>query len=235
MREWLRTRGREIVSLLSDLGGALAFVVSAAGLISAAVVGTILVALDVVPQPFFELLVLGVALLAAGVTLHLLRGRLAPPPRPALDPAAARAENPHPQAGVPQRVHDDAEAERESEAKISSRRRALRSIREELLDNRQRVQRAGENDTDRIHELTRDQWTANEDVLLEMPDPEPHAAAREAYREIAGIKGTRYSFNPHLGLWEEKDFPGQLLETDVSTTLEAIDIAAEKLRLAESD
>jgi hypothetical protein len=56
--------------------------------------------LDAFPQPFFTLLVLGVALLAAGLVLHFLRERLSPPPSvpsppPSPNPTRIRRRRPH--------------------------------------------------------------------------------------------------------------------------------------------
>lgn len=63
----LRTRARAILTFLADLGGALTFVALAAGLIAAAVSGAVLAAWTAFPQPYFTLLVAGVAFLAVGV------------------------------------------------------------------------------------------------------------------------------------------------------------------------
>jgi hypothetical protein len=129
--DWARTRGRTILSFLSDLGGALAFVTLAAGLIVAAITGAALLAWTALPQPFFALLVIGIALLAAGLVLHFLRGPLTPPVRPQQVQAAAEAaDNPYSRAALLQRQQEEEkreEAEREEAAKI---RRATRRIRE---------------------------------------------------------------------------------------------------------
>ncbi|HSC21122.1 MAG TPA: hypothetical protein VLC07_05285 [Solirubrobacterales bacterium] len=232
MRDWFRTQGRHFLSLLADLGGALAFVVAAIGFTAAAVVGTLLVLVDVFPQPFLTFLVLAAALGATGMALHLLRGRLAPPARPVAAPPTP-VENPYSQAAVLQKQHAEEQADKNAEENVLERRRALRQIREELRDNRRCVQRAGEGETDEIRQLTSERWTAHEKVLLDLADPEPHSAAREAYREIGGIEQSQLSYNPAGGYWEQNDIPSTPLQTDIQTALEAIDDAVNKLSAAE--
>jgi LPS O-antigen subunit length determinant protein (WzzB/FepE family) len=137
MRGWLRTRGRALLSFLSDVGGALAFSVFAVGLIVAAITGTVLLLVDAFPQPFFTLLVLGMALLAAGLALHFLREPLAPSkatvPPPSAHPAS---DNPYSRAAALQRQHEDDKAKTEARNRLLEERRAIRRVREELLDNK---------------------------------------------------------------------------------------------------
>lgn len=194
MSNWLHKRSRDLLSLLSDLGGALGFVAAAAALIAAAVAGSALLALEVFPQPFLSLLVLGIALLAAGLTLHFLRGRLTPPPRSAAAPRMTPSQPPD-EAHVVGRVIDGnpyshtAALQREHEIRT---RKSLRRIREELRDDRRRVQRAGEGDLHEIRQIRSQAWREEEETLLELTDPEPHSASRQAYRELEGIQDVIY-------------------------------------------
>jgi hypothetical protein len=182
MRQWLGTRGRALLSFLSDLGGALVFVTAALGLIAAAVVGAVLFALTAFPQPFFTFLVLGVGLLVAGLTVHFLRDRLAPEPQQA--PAVGVKRNPYSDAILAQRQHDEAkraQAEREQALKL---RRAVRRITEELRDNLALLER----DDVFWEEGYRDShWREEQTVLLDHHDAAPYQAAREAYRRIGGV------------------------------------------------
>lgn len=232
MRDWLQTRGKAFLSLLSDLGGALGFVVFAVALIAAAVSGTVLLALEVFPQPFLGLLVLGVGLLAAGLALHFLQDLLAPPARATTSvslqqPDEAHAGggiakgSPYSQAAALQRQHEGAKA-----------RKAIRRIREELLDNRRHVQRASEGDMSQIQQISSRAWHKEEETLLELPDPQPHSSARQAYRELEGIREVLY-IRKSLTTLRLRSKPRELLETDVHTTFEAIDEAVEKLNEAE--
>ena len=232
MRKWLQTRGRASLSLLSDIGGALALVVFAASLLLAAVAGAALLTLDVFPQPFFTLFVLGMASLGGGLTLHFLRPALT-----RTSTADAQAVRPlsgfDSEAAALRRQHDEAKADEEARNRMLSERRALRRVREELLDNRNRIQRAHDGDTEEVHHLTSQHWRESETVLLELEDPVPHAKARQAYRAIEVIQNTQYirDFdNPNVLV--RRDFPGELPGDDVRRAIDAIDGAAKSLTAA---
>lgn len=236
MREWLKTRGREILALLSDIGGALALVVFAASVIVAAVVGAALLMLDVFPQPFFTLFVLGMASLAAGLTLHFLR--------PALTPASTASkqapvvtpelDSPYSKAAALQRQHDDAKAKEEERTRVLAERRALRWVREELLDNRHRITRAAEGEIEELHQLTDQHWKECEATLLELENPLLHAKARQAYRKIESIEHTQYTRDPgDPSFLILRDFPAELPAGEVQSALEAIDAAHKSLAAEE--
>ncbi len=233
MRAWFHARGRKLLSLLSDLGGALSFVVLAVGFIAAAVAGTVLFAIEVFPQPFLSILVLGIALLAAGLALHFLRSYLAPSPveiapslSAPLQEAAATSwtgsDNAYSRAAAMQRQHDDVEA-----------LKALRRVREELRDNRRHVQRASEGNIGQIRQISLQAWGECEEILLGLPSSTPHSFARHAYRELEGIQDVLYIRESRTTLSLRRQ-PKDLLETDVHTTLEAIDGAIERLSEAEA-
>ena len=142
-------------------------------------------------------------------------------------------DNPYARAAAAQRQHVEKKALDEAAERVRNVRRALRLVREELLDNRRFLQRIHEDEVDKIHQLTFEQWEKQENVLLELEDPEPHSLTREAYRGIAGVKDFEYAYNPHTGFWEKKDFPEPVLNTDVYMALEAVDAAVESLSAAE--
>lgn len=234
MGNWLQTRGRKILSLLSDIGGALALVVLATGLIAAAIAGAVLAVTTAFPQPYLTLLVLGIALLAAGLALHFLRNAFpsaksgAAPDLTAPLHEASRtsqprpgASNPYSQAAAMQRRHDNSEE-----------RKALRRVREELRDDRRHVQRAHEGDIRQIQQISFQAWFKDEETLLAMADATPHSAARHAYRELGGIQDVLYIRESASTLRLRKQ-PKDLLETDVHTTYEAIDAAVERLSAAD--
>lgn len=237
MQKWLQTRGRAILSLLSDVGGALAFVVVAAGLLAAAVVGAALVTLDLFPQPFLTLFILGVALLAAGLVLRFLQGPLtpvaapAPPPLPQTSPGV---DNPYSRAAALQRQHNEGKAQEEERSRVLAERRALRWVREELLDNKHRINRAADGDLEELHHLTGQHWQECEATLLEIENPLPHAKARQAYRKIESIENTQYTRDPgNPRILVPRDFPADLPASDVQSVIEAIDAAAKSLSAEE--
>lgn len=181
---WLRTRGRAILAFLADLGGALTFVALAAGLGAAAISGAVLAAWTTFPQPYFTLLVVGIAFLAIGMALHFLREPLSPPP-PKEHPAP-QVRNPYSDAAALQRRHDEkaeAEAQREAAANL---RRATRRIREELLDNKHVTQRIPTN-KDELLALSFDSWRSEKAALLDQDDPKPYELASAAYREVSSL------------------------------------------------
>jgi len=195
MVEWLRTRGRAILALLADLGGALVFVTTAIGLIVAAIAGAVLVALTAFPQPFLTLLVSGIALLAMGLALHFLRGPLSPPQRSPQTPvASAPVPNAYSQAAALQHQHDEKAREDAAREDAANLRRATRRIREELLDNKHVVERVP-GDVEELLALRFNAWEREETCLLDQDDPKPHEMASAAYREIRGLLRGRVAAN----------------------------------------
>ena len=120
-----------------------------------------------------------------------------------------------------QRRHDQGKA-----------RKAIRRIREELRDNLRHVQRADEGEIRQIEQISFRAWLNEEETLLEMVNPVPHSCARAAYRELEGIQDVLYIRESRTTL-TRRNQPRDLLETDVATTLEAIDEAVQKLGEAE--
>ena len=193
--DWAKTRGRAVLSFLSDLGGALAFVTLAVGLIVAAVTGAALLAWTALPQPFFALLVMGIAMLAAGLVLHFLRGPLTPPVRPQRVQAAAEAaDNPYSRAALLQRQHDEEKGEEAEREEVTKIRRATRRIREELLDNDHAIQRLPHN-LEELLAIRFEAWKSEQSTLMDQDDPTPHQLASAAYREIQGLLRGRVGEN----------------------------------------
>ena len=148
--------------------------------------------------------------------------------------AVAVEVSPYSHAALLQRQHDETAQEERERERIVNVRRAFREVREELRDNRLLVQRVGEGETDAIHELTATKWDLYEGTLLDIEDSEPHSAVRDANRELARIQDTQYTRdpeNPRVSV--RRDFPSDPLETDIATTLEAIDKAIKALDKAE--
>jgi hypothetical protein len=221
MREWLQTRGRGLLSLLSDVGGALAFVVAAIALVVAALTGTVLLLLDAFPQPFFTMLVLAMALLAAGLALHLLRGRLAPPPSTSAPlPSAAQSSNPYSQAAALQRRRDQAKVAAEDRDRLLKERRAIRRVREELLDNMHVLARIP-GDQSELLSLRFHAWSSQETTLLELDDPAPHLDASAAYRELYGLCRGRVGDDEMGGQYTYGDRPNR-------AEIAAVEVAIEK-------
>jgi protein-tyrosine-phosphatase len=219
----------------------LALVVGGVALIAAAVAGVIFLAVDAFPQPYLTFLILGAALLGAGLALHFLRGRLTPParPQPATPavpsmPTMRGADNPNARAAALQQRHETKQAVEEKHQRALAVRRAVRQVREELFDNRDRVVRASEGELDQIRYFSVREWHENEEALLALPDPGPHAATRQAYRELAIIENTQYIRDPTnsqvMTLRKQPLVPG---DTAIDRTLAAIDEAASSLDAAE--
>jgi len=232
MRKWLQTRGRGLLSFLSDLGGALALVVAAIALVVAALTGTVLLLLNAFPQPFFSMLVLAMALLAAGLALHFLRGRLAPPPpTPAPPPPAARSSNPYSQAAAMQTRHDQEKAAAEERDRLLEERRAIRRIREELLDNMHVLDRISGNQGELLS-LKFLAWNSQESTLLELDDPAPHLDASAAYRELYGLCRGRVGDDEMGGQYTYGDQPSG---AEITAAKVAIDKASATLFQAAGD
>jgi hypothetical protein len=232
MRGWLLTRGRALLSLLSDAGGALAFVVFAIGLIAAALTGTVLLLLDAFPQPFFTLLVLGMALLAAGLALHFLRAPLTPPPAPASPPPSSAIDNPYSRAAALERRHENERADAEARNRQLEERRAIRRVREELLDNKHVLTRIP-GDMNELLSLRFHAWTGEQTTLLEQDDPIPHVKASAAYRELYGLSQSRVGSDEMMG--EPYTYGDPPSEVELAAAATAIDEAVEALLRATAD
>lgn len=187
--EWLKTKGRAVLSLLSDLGGAITFVVIAAGLIAAAFTGAVFGAWTAFPQPYFTMLVVGVALLATGLTLHFFRDRLRPRSTGPHDPDVSSS---HSQAAALQRRRDAEEAAKKARDRQLRERRALGRVREELLDNKRTLARLA-TDVDELFALRYVEWGREKTVLLELEDSSPYSRASAAYRELRALGRGRIS------------------------------------------
>jgi hypothetical protein len=190
--KWLQIKGRAALSFLADLGGALVFVSLAAGLVAAAISGAILTAWTAFPQPYFTLLVVGVAFLVIGLVVHFLRGPLSPPPPKA--PIAPAARNPYSDAAALQRRHDEKAKEEADQQAAAGLRRATRRIREELLDNKHAVERIPL-DREALLALNFQSWRSEKTVLLDQDDSRPHETASAAYRELSGLLRGRIEDN----------------------------------------
>lgn len=167
---------------------------------------------------------LGVALFGFAVCLMvalipLLPASLRPTPKPDPPPGAASTLPPLAQASQLQERH---------ETRVVDERRAIREVREELRDNRHVLVRADSGGLDIAWRLASAKWVNHEGTLLVMEDSTPFTAARDAYRELAGIKMEQ----ERRGVPD--DIPTGLLETDKSTALEAIDNAIMVFDNAES-
>lgn len=221
--DWLRTRGRSILAFLSDLGGALVFVASAVGLTVAAITGAVLLALTAFPQPYFTLLVVGMALLAVGLVLHFLREPLSPPQTP-VQPTAD--PNAYSRAAALQRRHDEKAREEEARKEVADLRRATRRIREELLDNKHVVGRIPL-DLEELLALHFDSWTSEKTALLDQDDPKPHEMASAAYRELRGLLRGRVGENDLDG--SPYAYGKQPSQRELDSVEQAIDRAVETL------
>lgn len=233
--EGLLSKGRAALSFLADLAGALAFVSVAAGLLIAACVGAALAAWTAFPQPYFSLLVVGVAFMATGLTLHFLRNRLTPSPAASTtapaEPAVAKASsNPLSQAAVLQRRHEiEAEAGRRRESEVALRR-AVRRIREELLDNDRAVSRSSL-ELDELLHVSFNYWQTEQATLLDADDPDPHERASEAYRQIRGVLTGRVRDDEMGGSFTTGDPPRS---GEINEVRRAIDKAVQALQAAEA-
>ena len=213
---------RATISFLADLGGALLLVVAAVAFLAAALGGAGLAALDGLDQPYFTLLVVGIALGAAGLAMHLLRGRMSPPQPVAQVPDLT----PDQRAAALQRAYHD----QFGDSATLKFREASRSIREELMDSRIALDRVLVGDSFDQSKLRRSKWLSYEKVLIAYTDPAPHAHTSHAYRELAELRNSQYKrsdFDPDAG---------EPLETDLRSTIEAIDRAVETLdRLSKTE
>jgi hypothetical protein len=197
----------------------------AIGLVAAAVAGAVLVAIDVFPQPFLTVLILGVAFGAAGIAVHFLRDPLTP------TPAAAPVSTP-PIQHRPSPAESERDLQMRQKEEGSRRRRAARRIREELLDAKHLLQRMPEGGSRDIDDIRFTVWDQEKDALLEHDVPGPYTAASDAYRELTALLRTQY--RKVDGLWE-RNAETELLETDVLSAIQAIDRALVALETLERD
>jgi hypothetical protein len=229
------SKGRAVLSFLADLAGALAFVSVALGLLIAAFVGAALAAWTAFPQPYFTLLVVAVALLGTGLALHFLRDWLTPlpatsPPAPPQPVATNAGENPLSQAAALQRRHEiDEQAAAKREADVALRR-AVRRIREELLDNDRAVSRSS-SELDELLNVSFDQWRTEQSTLLDAEDPEPHERASEAYRQIRSVLTGRVFDDGMSSSYTQGSRPAS---SEVNEVRRAIDKAVQALQAAEA-
>ncbi len=213
---------RATISFLSDLGGALFFAALAVSFAAVAVGGAVLAALDVLDQPYFTFLMVGIALGAAALAVHLLRDRLTRPATLASmavspDRPPTPALTPNEQAAALTRAYQD----QFGDAGALKLREASRRIRGELLDNRLAVERVLTGDPFDSRKIMRGKWISYEKALIAHSDPAPHSDSSQAYRELEALKdSSRDDF--HVGA-------GQPLETDLYSVIEAIDKAVKTL------
>lgn len=109
-------------------------------------------------------------------------------------PVAGHPElsNPYVQANQLQRSWEKSKADptrREEEIKL---RRAVRLIREELLDDKHALDRILSGEVEAIRYLKASAWEAQHAALLEHGEPEPHTKGSAAYRELSPIMRLRY-------------------------------------------
>lgn len=218
---------RATISFLSDLGGALFFAALAVSFAAVAVGGAVLAALDVLDQPYFTLLMVGIALGAAALAVHLLRDRLMRPGTPApvaVSPDRALPDlTPNERAAALTRAYQD----QFGDSAVQKLREASRRIRGELLDNRLHVERVLGGDPFDSRKFMRSKWISYEKALIAHSDPSPHSDSSQAYRELEALKeSSRDDF--HVGA-------GQPLETDLHSAIEAIDKAVKTLEGLNND
>jgi hypothetical protein len=220
---------RATISFLADVSGALVAVAAAAGLIVAGIAGAGIAALNVLDQPYFTLLVAGLALGAAGLAVHLLGGRLTPS-------ASTRSETTTPPMAVPTaRTPTDSTPNQQAAAltrayqeqfgdvAAQKLREASRRVRGELLDNRLHAERVLGGEPFDSFKISRSKWLSHEGTLIAHSDPAPYGDSSQAYRELDALKDS-----PR----QRDDFDvdaGQPLETDLQSAIEAIDNAVETL------
>lgn len=183
---------RSAISFLADLGGALVAVVVAVGFIVAAGAGAILVATDLLPQPFLTMMIFGLALGASGVTLHFLRDPLTPTPaqpdQPVEPPPELEDLGPDQGLGAIERA-----TEMTREYEVRRLRKALRSIAEDELEglNRFRLLMFQGGMAEGFSPATA-QWSQYSELLKESADAEVYrlgAAAYAAMRDLADAIG----------------------------------------------
>lgn len=224
LRLWQRFRGA--ISFVSDLGGALLFMIAAVGVLAAGIGGTAFVAWGIFPQPFLTFIILGIALGAAGLTLHLLRDQLAPPAKSQGAASWDLKWTSNEQAAAIQRAYQ----KEFGDSATQKFREAVRRIREELLDNRLVLDRTLVGDPFDAGKLRYAKWQSHEAALIAHADPAPHTDASQAYREIAVLfesQHKRTPYDPHVLQRDPAAEPP--LETDLTSAVNAIDQAVETL------
>jgi hypothetical protein len=145
------------------------------------VTGAVLVAVDLLPQPFLTMLILAAALAASGVALHLLRDRLVPSRVP------PSLDEPSPDQGLGGGEDNPWTRARALELDHHARqlRKALRSVAEDELDNLNQRRLAMF-----VGGLSRDfspataQWSAHCEFIKEHAEAEVYRKGATAYAGI---------------------------------------------------
>jgi hypothetical protein len=162
---------------MSDLGGSIIFL----GLAAALVVGGVFVALEFLDGVALILVASGFGLAAFWAVSYFVGPKLRE--RPIL-PAPADAENPYVQARQLERQHrEDQERERGEQEQLALRR-AIREIREELLDHKRMMEAALEADTPSLFHTMNEAWGQHGAAFRDYATAGTHRAVREAYRRI---------------------------------------------------
>jgi hypothetical protein len=126
-----------------------------------------------------------------------------------------------------QRRHDQEQAEAKARDRLLKERRAIRRVREELLDNKHVLTRIP-GDLDELLSLKFHAWTSEQTTLLELDDPTLHVEASAAYRELYGLgrgrvgeeMGEQHTYgNPPSGV--ELTAAGTVIDKAVKTLLQA--------------
>lgn len=195
---------RAAASTVADFWDAAKFMALSIAAIVVALTATAAFAWTQMPPGFLALLVVGVVGLVLVTITPLARKLLPVSPAPA---PAPQTNNPNDRAAALESQH---------QKRVLAERRALRWVREELLDNRHRLQRVDEGEAVELLNLTDRHWQECEATLLELEDPEPHAKARQAYREIKGVENAQ-----------------TLLPSDTQGAIKAIDDAVASMSAGE--
>ena len=129
-----------------------------------------------------------------------------------------------------QERHDQGQAEAKARERVLKERRAVRRVREELLDNRHVLSRIPGN-LDELLSLKFHRWSSYELTLLEQDDPTPHINASAAYRELYGL--CRGRIGEAMG--EQHTYGEPPSDTELAGAAAAIDLAVETLAKASQD
>jgi hypothetical protein len=127
--------------------------------------------------------------------------------------------------------HDQAKAANEERDRLLKERRAIRRIREELLDNMHVLSRIPGN-LDELLSLKFHAWNSQEATLLELDDPTPHLDVSAAYRELYGLCRGRVGDDDVGGQYTYGDRPSR---AEIAAVEMAIDKAAGTLLQAAGD
>lgn len=188
IKRWAR-RIRAALSFMSDLGGSIIFL----GLATALVVGGVFVALDFLDGVALILVASGLALAAFWAVSYFVGPKLRE--QPILPVPVADAENPFVRARQFQhRYREDQERERVEQQRLGLLR-AIREIREELLDNKRVIEEAREADSPELFRAVVDAWNEYGPALRDHGSAEAHRAVREAYRRVRIAESGLADFN----------------------------------------